>query len=379
MMITPRLPIEMQEEVVKAVYRNSQAHEIDYATLATCSLVCQSWRPVAQHLLFRRAPSPTATRPTTKHSFTYFILALIINHHLGRHVRSLTIDLYPNFKSRTDGYVAPDNLSVWLWIMRICRNVKQLTFVGPWLATVAKHGSNLYYFCDLDIKPATLNFVEVLQPVHARALLTIWPGVRCVSISGAEEIACLVPPLPWTAPVQLSRVEINVAALEGTGDATNLDAQTEDTDVAIRRLVAAPGKYWEWTAGDAGGVLAAQIKSLVTTAIPPMHILDRFVRLEELVFHVLPEEPFTLPASIRQVGYHAKLDIDSPRYNALVSHVVAAVAARRGGNLQVVTATMRTAKTVLSALEDACRSCGIAFVVHDEVEWFSCERNVDWV
>ncbi|KAI0041772.1 hypothetical protein FA95DRAFT_653525 [Auriscalpium vulgare] len=56
-----KVPLDVQVIVIEWVYRSSQHQEIDYPTLRACALVCRSWTPVAQRLLFRRVPVPNVS------------------------------------------------------------------------------------------------------------------------------------------------------------------------------------------------------------------------------------------------------------------------------------------------------------------------------
>ncbi|RDX43749.1 hypothetical protein OH76DRAFT_1183293 [Lentinus brumalis] len=82
----PRLPIELCERVIEAIY-SERFYLVSEAltTLARCSLICRAWRPRAQMILF------TYVLLKDKQMLHRFAALLDSAPHLGRYVRTLSL------------------------------------------------------------------------------------------------------------------------------------------------------------------------------------------------------------------------------------------------------------------------------------------------
>ncbi|KAI0043019.1 hypothetical protein FA95DRAFT_503791 [Auriscalpium vulgare] len=90
------IPLEIQLLAIEWVYRLSQHLETDYDTLLACALVCRTWRPIAQRLLFRRVPRQPRSQKRFDGSplgFKLLVDTLRACPHLAAHVRSIYLTL----------------------------------------------------------------------------------------------------------------------------------------------------------------------------------------------------------------------------------------------------------------------------------------------
>ncbi|KAI0045142.1 hypothetical protein FA95DRAFT_1561431 [Auriscalpium vulgare] len=364
------LPLELQHEIIRLIYRISQAHDIAYATLAACALVCKSWTQVAQSLIFRRAPALTTRgERLNPRSLSLFVRALRDDSRLGVYVRALTIDVNANFHALLEGplssaeHLPYEDGKAWAAVLNLCPRVEKLKFVGRrsgWdsrevrdrLGTVA-------------VRPRALEFVTGISTAGVRTLLEMWSDVRWVTIHGLD-ILKIVPQPHW-ADMQLVGLELRPSDHRTVPNFNALESE----DSSLRELVLLTQRW-----GEISPVLAARITSLTTIVPPPAHILERFTGLEELII-LAAEEGFSPPNTVHHLGYHPLSGMHAARSNAHATNVAAAMSALP--DLQLVTATRTSSEAVLDVLQGACRMRDVDFVVYPDGYSLPREKNLDWI
>ncbi|KAI0045145.1 hypothetical protein FA95DRAFT_167280 [Auriscalpium vulgare] len=360
---TPIVPLEVQHEILKSLYRKSQAHVIDYATLRACALVCKAWAVLAQSLLFRRAPrippgavsrgrctlvvgAPPPRLPRC------FVRVLRKSPHLGMYVRALTldisVDLSPALEPRGHGAA-----QAWAAVLELCPRVEKLTFAGPWSSEqYASFGAQ-----QQQVRLRVLDF-ERARPSEkdVRALLGVWPDVRWLTVD-----------TPGITVAQMGVVGIEMKQ----HTITHVDGGVLDgADTILRTLVVrAWPQSWEIKAP----ALAPRITSLTVGTLPSTRILQCFTALEELIFSGV-KSAFAPPAALRHLGYHAKEWSHRPLSSYAVGRAVSELQ-----NLQLVTTTLAWDQELQDELREACRVRDVEFVVYPDAESFPREKNVEWV
>ncbi|KAI0045144.1 hypothetical protein FA95DRAFT_1561435 [Auriscalpium vulgare] len=402
------LPLELQLEIIKLVYIASQAHDIDYATLSACALVCKSWTAVAQSLLFRRAPLSDSGAPHSKlnrlvralsgksphrestlglgranlQSLSLLVRALQGDSRLGGYVRALTIDVHANFSTmatdrrRNIEHLPRENTEAWMMVLKLCPCAEKLTFVGhrwqPGTVGMEQWSSKEMRsrLRKLAVRPRVLEFMDGFGGDSVRALQRVWPSVRWVTVHD-QHILLGPSPISQTRMRRLVGLELRQSDDRFVG----LDV-LNGADGSLRELVLVSRTWWTWSGGEIAPALAARITSLTANGVPPAHILERFSSLEELIL-LTAEDSFIPPITIRHLGYHGRLGIKTAIYKVHAIHVAVAMSALY--DLHLVTATRHLPQAALGVLQEACRVRDVDFVIYKDPDSFPREKNVDWI
>ncbi|KAI0038579.1 hypothetical protein FA95DRAFT_1613271 [Auriscalpium vulgare] len=348
---------DVQVMIIDWVYRSSQQHSIDYETLHACALVCQSWTPVAQRLLFRRIS--VFLLQYFKHgaeSIVLLLRTLRAAPHLAAHIRSITLDVKPFHRNP-----AFDNNTISL--LELCTNIDgielepdigfnagQDTFVARLLA-VPVHPVFLRVSGDAALVDSVINNWPSVRVIQVR----IWPTNEAMRIPSSLHAL--------TAPVS-QRWKTPRAMLPALRALELLDIKW--TDTAQCTALVAPGVLPQLrTLSVLGGPYA-----------PPREFTDALAGLETLILSTLPEKACVLPPGLWHLGYHSH---DLGRTDQVAGAQLLLNAARALPNLRLVTVTRQSSVEVLEAFEGVCLDCGVDFAVYERPECFPLPRHVDWI
>ncbi|KAI0041782.1 hypothetical protein FA95DRAFT_1610736 [Auriscalpium vulgare] len=355
----PTTFLEIDIAIIELIYMSSQHATIDYPSLRACALVCRAWRPIAQRLLFRRAPHPQL------HPSNIFIDAgrlllrtLRTSPHLIPHIRSIHIPLGSDIRTRVHF-----NEVECLALLELCAHVEliSLQFLGLCneLASMLRA---------ITINPAFLR-------VHADGsvvdqVINIWPGLRGLVVDAFKR-----QNFSLHIPRSVQSLHMNFA--------TKGDGILQDSLPGLRELDV---QYLRWssieyrqlcTSGVFGQIHRLHLER---TRFPPQEILRQLVQLASFVFDCLPsaiEDGIELPPTLCHVGYHGpafpQSETDWERFGQLC------MALRALGSLNHVTATRMAPQDELAALDNVCRDRGLEFVVYMTPEIYHRPINVDWI
>ncbi|KAI0063131.1 hypothetical protein BV25DRAFT_1915457 [Artomyces pyxidatus] len=336
----PALPWDVYVEILEWVYRASQAKEIDYPTLCAASLVCRSWRPLAQRLLFRRV----RRRLGEEYLFTNILQQ---NRSLGQHVRSLNVGYSVDFAD----------------LLECCPNTTELVLELPLSKAEIESAAPRLHALNLQIAVLDLHAAWDID-----ALLELWPSTSCLLYDYGHIYWSSRTPL-WGPLISLKIP----AAVFAQSYLDELVPPGVDTlrEIEIDGFI--PDRVPEWFAR-----AGPHLKSF-TARFPAFPSLRRhFGSLEQVVFSALVCFGYTFPESVRHVGYHC----DGTELSTYCDHrglPQLLVAIKALPHLQLVTATRASRKDVLAAIETVCRQRGVEFIIYPDAESFPRPRNVDWL
>ncbi|KAI0045439.1 hypothetical protein FA95DRAFT_1607684 [Auriscalpium vulgare] len=338
------IPLEVQIIVVEWVFRSSQHGTIDYPTLCACALVCRSWTPVAQRLLFRRVPvpKPYAEYFRIPQIVIYLLRTLRTAPHLAAHVRSVICSSPVEFD--------PDSVDYDAAVFALCTSVDRIIFMGPVIPALVSR------LPTLPVRPTSIFVSGEVSLVNR--VINIWPSVRVLEVDA----------LPWETPIHVpsavQAISSHRSVLRWTAPAPELhDLEWRDK----------PPSHM-----DIPFSVLSQVRTLRLTGpfVPAPAVLEQLVELESLVIECLPvTASLTLPRSLRHFGYHS--GIFPYERDEDMRTLMDAVRARPG--LKLFTATRGSSEAVLKRFRSACREVGVEFWVYKEAACFPHPRHVDWI
>ncbi|KAI0045465.1 hypothetical protein FA95DRAFT_123791 [Auriscalpium vulgare] len=198
-----QVPLEVQLMVVEWVYRSSQHGTIDYPTLRACALVCRSWTPVAQRLLFRRVPVPkpyAEVYDIPKITIDRLLRTLRAAPYLAAHVRSLICNsaAESNADAEQDSDFGDGDVAV----LALCTDVASIIFLESVSPALVSH------LPTLSVRPV---FIYVFGETSlVNRVIDIWPSVRVLDVDGwhagsislhvpsaIQALSCYTPVLTW--------------------------------------------------------------------------------------------------------------------------------------------------------------------------------------
>ncbi|KAI0048637.1 hypothetical protein FA95DRAFT_1026508 [Auriscalpium vulgare] len=165
----PLLNLDVIFRIIEWVYDLSS--KVDYDTLRACCLVCTTWRPIAQRMLFRRLEEIKTSR------ILCFLRSLQRNPRLRPYVRTLTLDIQKSEDTRG----CPLSPSLASDILAHCPNVTKILILSD------DHDMSIPYPEISRIQALDLNVVALHYrdgpPLNLLVqLLSIWPSVRSLSL-----------------------------------------------------------------------------------------------------------------------------------------------------------------------------------------------------
>ncbi|KAI0063152.1 hypothetical protein BV25DRAFT_1824714 [Artomyces pyxidatus] len=343
----PSLPEDVLIEILEWVYRASQTKKIDYPTLCAASLVCRSWQPLTQRLLFRRVQQ--------RHGDVHLLIDIFQqNRSLGQHVRALTVQ--------------SDNALDTTTLLEFCPYIIELKLKGPWSRSLSyrlDHVTSRLRALDLHIA-----VLDVGHNLDVSALLQLWPSVQFLLLSSGYRRAWSHHPstslrgLKITATLFYSRVIDTIIP-------SNLDTLREievDDDIPFQPLTPPITRLLTR--------VGPRLTSLSGPYPPHVGLHEHLGSLEQVIFCALPNTPYTFPKHVRHVGYHRHETGEPFEISELPKFLVALEILP---HLQLVTVTRALQEDVLATLETMCRPRGVEFFVYPDAESFRRSRNVDWI
>ncbi|KAI0045576.1 hypothetical protein FA95DRAFT_1596766 [Auriscalpium vulgare] len=352
--IMKAIPLEIHIVIIEWVYRSSQHAAIDYPTLRACALVCRAWTPIAQHLLFRRAPVPKVENHDSVDIMARFAHTLRTAPHLAAHVRSLYLEL-PALEHIPG--VAENTLEV----LVLCRNIDGITIFL--LSADPSCAALIARFHTLPVRPVYLNVCGTAS--HVDHVIHIWPSVRVLDfglVTGSDMHVRMPRQLQalstgsWNMKIYWS---VPTAVAPGLHD-LELGCHQEAWSPVLAALVSS-------------GV-AAQLRSLclfcygARIELPPLAVLKTLVALETLVIDSLPMESCILPKNLRHFGYHSYITEERSEQVQILLDAVRALP-----KLNLFTATRRSSQETLQEIKRLCRDGGVEFAVYPEPGHFRTE------
>ncbi|KAI0043280.1 hypothetical protein FA95DRAFT_1609514 [Auriscalpium vulgare] len=328
------LSFDVQVEIINWVYRGSQHLLVDGRMLSKCSLVCKQWTAPAQRLLFRRIGS-WLSQP----SLALLLKAVQQNARLGTYTRLFAIVIYTNPGRATHN----DNA---LALLALLPNLDGLSLRAQ-------------------IDP--LSMVSLLEP----SLVRVWPDLQSLEIDnehGEPDLPDLLVPLKTPRRTAITR---------STPMAVKWLMEEADTS-ALRELEVYCINWDEPICLHAFHNTPAleNLTSLVLgNALPPQTIINRLVRLEKLVFAVLPTELLSLPSTVHHVGYHRAAP--EKNWDVPLRHLLGAMQVLPVLNL--VTAMRGLCPADLEDLRCACEEMCVDFVLYDDHRMLRSIRDVHWI
>ncbi|KAI0063181.1 hypothetical protein BV25DRAFT_456984 [Artomyces pyxidatus] len=338
------LPCDVNIDILEWVYRTSQAKKMDYSTLCAASLVCRSWRPLAQRLLFRRVRQ----RQGMPH---ILINILRRNRALGRHVRSLTVQSH-----------AVDMAD----LLECCPGTVELILEMPQI-TLSYLSNAAPRLRALDLQ---INVLDVRGAGDVGGLLEVWPSIRFLVLTdnylpSRRRFRDPLCGIKMSKSLFHNRL-LDLLILPGLSTLREIEI-----DDSIPHYPKAPVNAWF--------TRVAPLLTSFTSYFPPANSLhEHFESLEKVVFCSLPDWSFWFPPHVRHVGYHAREGTEPARVEGrALARFVDALSALP--SLRLVTVTRVSRKSIFSVLEETCRTRGAEFIVYPDAASFPRPRNVDWI
>ncbi|KAI0061939.1 hypothetical protein BV25DRAFT_716936 [Artomyces pyxidatus] len=358
MELGPVVPSEIQVEILEWVYRLEQSNDfVDRKTLLASSLVCKSWKPISQSLLFRRGP-----QILTEDDAAIFISILRENPTLGTYVRSLRI--LGLFSHESDKPRV--NTEQTITLLGLCPQLLDLTFFTETELTT----DELARIQALDLQLVRLQFPGLIRQLYEIAIL--WPTIRFMQCGVSTGPFDSVVPPQTGPPFTLEGVQIAYGTAE---DSPFMPWLLKDSSSPFELEI-----LMDLLASSSLGALATysyRIRLLSVTPFPPQSILNQLPALEELIVGELPPEQRVLPQTVRHFGYHHRYTHWPPvlveRMDILLQML------RLLPDLRVVSATRAIESWKLLYLEQECRGIAVEFAIYRDWKSFPRAHNVDWL
>ncbi|KAI0039379.1 hypothetical protein FA95DRAFT_1567206 [Auriscalpium vulgare] len=365
-MISPPLPFDIHARIIQFIYILSQSHDVDYATLSACALVCKDWTAPAQRLLFRRIirpgntdadPDPWLDRAAP------LLLRLFASHpHLSTYVRSIAIRALPNH----------------IELLRRCPHIALLKLVGAsppppeWLHALRAlrlHPSVLSVSVPADGERFRVRAAD-RDALHA--MLAALPSVRHLVISARALVDLVLPPTSQLLSVMTTGgIDLSNLCLLPVPPSPAAEISFEDLHVNYL--------HWSQNMTSVERSVVRNLHSLTTTFVPPRRTLEHLLALESLIIGRLDYStgPFTLPRTLRHFGFHTQHNTN-PSSQAIQT-LSAALSERALPVLQMVSTTRCSHHAVRGALKEVAAARSIEFVEYADVEAYPRARYVDWI
>ncbi|KAI0061968.1 hypothetical protein BV25DRAFT_722849 [Artomyces pyxidatus] len=329
---TPILPYDLYIIILETVYRLSQSREVDYNTLFAASLVCRSWRLIAQRLYFRRLGGPITTS-----SATPFIRMTLKNPILGSYILSLTV----TFQAMAhDTFIA---------VLRRCPSLVKLTVSSNHMRDFS--ADELARIDSLNLQVVVLDCKFVCSAVLQ--LASLWPTLRY--FHHGTDVFLGKPRYNLrgkTAPFALESFQWDERI---SADRASYLSWLLPAGPAARLRAIHLGTYYD---RDYDFLIpyAQTIRSFTGPSFPPERLLMLMPRLEELVVGELPRTSHEMPSTLRHVAFHPVRCPNQHSYN----HFRHLLSAHR--SIELVSVTLDSDAQLLSSVEEICREHGVELI-----------------
>ncbi|KAI0044666.1 hypothetical protein FA95DRAFT_1608346 [Auriscalpium vulgare] len=362
------IPVDAQLIVIEWVYRVSQHSVVDYQTLRACALTCKAWTPVAQRLLFRRIYYTPIFRIIPAFEVERLLLTLSANPRLASYVCSIEIEIDTEVP-----HAAAKSLS----LLGLCADVQHIYF--DW------HGSPSNFISTFDKQLRALPLSPVVSTLSADTSLvnhiaSIWPSIhtlkmRCLKDFDEDEDEDVFEPTPIFVPSTVRSLSVD------TDDTAWKFAPPDCDRSGLRALELKLPHDDAWVDLLVVAGVLPQLRFLgIDGPIPTQAALDRLTQLHTLVFTELPYNAASLPQSLRNLAYHARIYDEPEGWTENDKPILCMLEVLdQSTNLRRFTMPCGMSGRLREKFDEVCGNRGIEVITYTGMRNHERDVDVDWI